>query len=93
MQNINRILGVKRATIIQKEHLNLKIKKEENLIKYKLKYWLGWALTTGLLIEFIGVEVGPVCFRAFADFWPSVDFYNRPKIDGWRNKINSTNKR
>lgn len=50
------------------------------LIIKHLKYWLGWVLTTGLLIELTGVEVGPDCFIAFVDFWPSADFYNSPKM-------------
>lgn len=72
---------------------HLKLQEKGRYFSYKFKYWLGWALITGLLIELTGVEVGPVCFIAFVDFWPSADFYNRPKIDDCRNKINDTNKR
>lgn len=56
-------------------------------VNHSYKYWLGWALTTGLFIELTGVEVGPVCFIAFVDFWLSADFYNTPKIDYWRYKF------
>lgn len=70
----------------KENHLHLQEKKGR-YFSYKFKYWLGWALTTGLLIELTDVEVEPVCLIAFVDFWPSADFYNRPNIDDVETKL------